>query len=127
MFYLSFLFKLFVLINLNTISSYSSYPERVFGENSHSYIHGKSSRQGERGSKDSLRGIKVRGRCFIVPSHFFYGTTFVNYSEAMIREKHSTSATTSTEGYSAAMNTKDKRHNLEGKIYPKGQDAPLLL
>ncbi len=34
----------------------------------------------------------------------------------MIRERNSTSATTSSEGYSAAMHTRDPRHDLESKI-----------
>ena len=34
----------------------------------------------------------------------------------MIRERNSTAATTSSEGYSAAIHTKDPRHDLESKI-----------
>ena len=34
----------------------------------------------------------------------------------MIRERNSTSATTSSEGYSAAMHIRDPRHDLESKI-----------
>lgn len=46
----------------------------------------------------------------------FQNRTFVNFSEAMIRERNSTSATTSSEGYSAAMHIRDPRHDLESKI-----------
>ena len=46
----------------------------------------------------------------------FETRTFTNFSEAMIRERNSTAATTSSEGYSAEIHTKDPRQDLESKI-----------